>query len=65
MERRQQLGSATAERVTACRSMSVGLTIAPAAHPTRRRRPQDGIDGCALDGRRERPDDVQIHRGRV
>jgi hypothetical protein len=65
MERRQQLGASRAQRMAPARGMSVHPRATRPADPTRLRRPQDGVHGGTLRGRGQRPDHVEVHRGRV
>ena len=62
VECRDQEGAAGPRCVAAARSMSVRAAVAWSAHPARLRRAQDGVDRGPFRRRRERPDDVQIHR---
>ena len=65
VERRQQLGPARPDRVAAAGSVAVDPRVARPSHPARPGWAQHGVNGSALRRGGERPDDVEVHRGRV
>jgi hypothetical protein len=65
MERREQQVAAAPGVVAASGDVALGARVACSAGPPGRRRPQERIDRRTLGRRRERPDDVEVHRGRV
>ena len=65
VEGRQELRAPAAGRMAAACRMTVDRRIAAAARPAGGRRAQDGVNGGSFGGRGERPDDVEVHRGRV
>ena len=62
VERRKQLRPAGPDGVASARGVAVDARPSLATDPARVGRPQDAVDRRTLDGGRERPDDVQVHR---
>ncbi len=65
MQRREQQRAAGPRRVAPGCCVPIDAGVAWPAHPARFRWPQDRVDRVAFHGRGQRPDDVEIHRGRV